>query len=115
MRLRYTHPAAADLKSILEYIAERSPRGAKRVQARIRAAIDLLLQYPLAGMVTGDPAIRRKTATPYPYIIFYEVTDYEVIIHAVRYGARDTYNSPGLHEESHPYEAGNQRSAGAGL
>jgi toxin ParE1/3/4 len=113
MRLRYTRPAAADLKSILAYIAERSPQGAKRVQARIRAAIELLLQYPLAGTVTGDPAIRQKTATPYPYVIFYQATDDEVIIHAVRHGAR--YYGQGLHEESRPYDAGNQRTAGRSL
>jgi hypothetical protein len=33
--------------------------------------------------VTGDPCIRCKTATPYPYVIFYEVTDREVVIHAI--------------------------------
>jgi plasmid stabilization system protein ParE len=110
MRLRYTRPAAADLASILEYIAERSPWGVKRVQARIRAVTNLLLRYPLAGTMTGDPAIRRKTTTPHPYVIFYEVNDDEVIIHAVRHGARDSYNSPGLHEDSHPYEPGDQRS-----
>jgi plasmid stabilization system protein ParE len=27
--------------------------------------------------------------TPFPYLIFYEVSDGEVIIHAVRHGARD--------------------------
>jgi plasmid stabilization system protein ParE len=43
MRLRYTLPALADLASILDYIAERSPQGAKRVHARIRAVADLLL------------------------------------------------------------------------
>jgi hypothetical protein len=28
------------------------------------------------------------TTTPYPYLIFYEATDAEIIIHAVRHGAR---------------------------
>jgi toxin ParE1/3/4 len=89
MRLRYTLPALADLASILEYIAGRSPQGAARIHARIRAVTDLLLQYPLAGAVTEDPAIRRMTTTPYPYLIFYEATDAEIIIHALRHGARD--------------------------
>jgi plasmid stabilization system protein ParE len=70
MRLRYTLPALADLASILDYIAERSPRGAARVHARIRAVTDLLLRDPLAGAVTGEPTIRRITTTPYPYLIF---------------------------------------------
>jgi toxin ParE1/3/4 len=29
------------------------------------------------------------TTTPYPYLIFYEATDAEIIIHAVRHGARN--------------------------
>jgi toxin ParE1/3/4 len=41
MRLRYTLPALADLGSILDYIADRSPQGAERIHdvRRITAAI----------------------------------------------------------------------------
>jgi toxin ParE1/3/4 len=83
MRLRYTLPALAalaDLASILDYVADRSPQGAARVHTRIRAVTDLLLRYPQAGAVTDDPTIRRMTTTPYPYLIFYEATDAEIII-----------------------------------
>src|SRR5882672_4495513 len=89
MRLRYTLPALDDLQSILDYVADRSPQGAARIHSRIRSVTDLLLRYPLAGAATDDPTIRRMTTTPYPYLIFYEVTDAEIIIHAVRHGARD--------------------------
>jgi addiction module RelE/StbE family toxin len=89
MRLRYTLPALADLTSILDYIADHSPQGATRIHTRIGAVTDLLLRYPLTGAVTDDPTIRRITITPYPYLIFYEATDAEIIIHAVRHGARD--------------------------
>jgi plasmid stabilization system protein ParE len=89
MRLRYTLPALADLASILDYIADHSPQGAARVHTRIRAATDLLLSYPRASEVTDNPTIRRMTTTPYPYLIFYETTDAEIIVHAVRHGARD--------------------------
>ena len=89
MRLRYTLPALADLASILDYIAHRSPQGAARIHTRIRAVTDLMLSYLRTGAVTDDPTIRRMTTTPYPYLIFYEVTDAEIIIHAVRHGARD--------------------------
>lgn len=89
MRLRYTLPALADLASILDYIADRSPQGAARIHRRIRTITDLLLRYPLAGAATDDPSIRRMTTTPYPYLIFYEATDVEIIVHAVRHGARE--------------------------
>jgi toxin ParE1/3/4 len=95
VKLRYTLPALADLSSTLDYIAEHSPQGAKRVQARIQAIIDLLLIYPSIGARTDDPVIRRLTTPPYPYLVFYEVTETEIIIHAVRHAARDPSGRPG--------------------
>jgi len=89
MRLRYTLPALADLATILDHIADRSPQGARRVHARIRTLTDLLQRYPQAGAMTDDPTIRRIATTPYPYLILYETTDDEIIIRAVRHGARD--------------------------
>jgi toxin ParE1/3/4 len=94
MRLRYTLPALADLESILDYVVDRSPQGASRIHARIRAVTDLLLRYPQAGAMTDDPTIRRVTTTPYPYLVFYEATDAEIIIHAVHHGARDPSDNP---------------------
>jgi plasmid stabilization system protein ParE len=64
------------------------------VRARIKAITDLLLHYPRIGAVTEDPTIRRMVTSPYPYLIFYEITDDEVIIHAVRHGARDPSEVP---------------------
>ncbi len=95
MKLRYTLPALADLTAVLDDIAARSPQGARRVQARIQAIIDLLLLHPRIGTRTDDPAIRRMTATPYPYLVFYETTETEIIIHAVRHTARGPSGMPG--------------------
>ena len=95
MKIRYTAPALADLNSVLDYIAARSPQGAKRVQARIQTAIDLLAIHPHIGIRTNDRSIRRLTTLPYPYFVFYEITDAEIIIHAVRHTARDPSSMPG--------------------
>ncbi|ABE41558.1 type II toxin-antitoxin system RelE/ParE family toxin [Rhodopseudomonas pseudopalustris] len=89
MRLRYTGPALAELISILDYIAEQSPHGAQRVQARIKAAINLLQSHPQIGGRTDDPTIRRLLTTPYRYLVFYEIRMDEIIIHAVRHASRD--------------------------
>ena len=88
MKLRYTLPALADLNSVLDYIAAHSPQGARRVHARIQAIIDLLLLSPGIGTRTDAPTTRRMTALPYPYLIFSEATETEIIIHAVRHAAR---------------------------
>jgi plasmid stabilization system protein ParE len=95
VRLRYTLPALADLNAVLDYIAAHSPQGARRVQARVQAVIDLLLLHPHIGTRTDDPAIRRMTTSPYPYLVFYEATEVEIIIHAVRHAARDPSGMPG--------------------
>ncbi|MGH9806670.1 MAG: type II toxin-antitoxin system RelE/ParE family toxin [Terriglobia bacterium] len=34
------------------------------------------------------------TTTPYPYLVFYEVTESEIVIHAVRHSARDPSGMP---------------------
>lgn len=95
MRLRYTLPALADLNAVLDYIAAHSPQGTRRVQARVQAVIDLLLLHPHIGTRTDDPTIRRMTTSPYPYLVFYEATEVEIIIHAVRHAARDPSGMPG--------------------
>jgi plasmid stabilization system protein ParE len=91
VKLRYTLPALADLSSVLDHIGAHSPQGARRVQA----IIDLLLLYPHIGTNTDDPTIRRMTTSPYPYLIFYEATEAEIVIHAVRHAARDPSGMPG--------------------
>jgi len=95
VRLRYTLPALADLTAILDYTAAHSPQGAKRVQVRIQALIDLLLLHPRIGTRTDNPDIRRLIISPYPYVVFYEATESEIIIHAVRHSARDPSDMPG--------------------
>ena len=94
MKIRYTLPAAADLDDVLRYIAQRSPQGARNVQARIRAVEKTLAQYPMSGSPTRFSWLRRMTTSPYPFLIFYEPTDGEVIIHAIRHGARDPESMP---------------------
>jgi toxin ParE1/3/4 len=88
VKLRYTLRAAAELNEVLAYIEERSPRGARHVQARIQTIINLLLQHPHAGQLTSNGRLRRMVVSPYPYLIFYEVTQDEIVIHGVRHGAR---------------------------
>ncbi len=95
MKLRYTLPALADLESILDYIASVSPHGAKRVQRRIQAIIDLLSAHPEIGGRTDDPDIRRLATLPYPFLIFYQIAKDEIVIHAIRHAARNPSGMPG--------------------
>jgi plasmid stabilization system protein ParE len=88
VKLRYTPRAAAELDAVLDYIGTRSPKGARHVQARIQAIIDLLLQHPRAGRLTSKRGLRRMVVSPYPFLIFYQATEDEIVIHGVRHTAR---------------------------
>lgn len=100
MKIRYTLPALADLDSILTYISRTSPQGAARVQKRIQDVIGLLLTHPEIGLRTDDPNVRRLTTTPYPFLVFYEIGSQEIIIHAIRHGARDPGEMPGKRDSA---------------
>jgi len=94
VRLRYTLRGAADLDNVLSHIAERSPQGARRVQVRIQRLTNLLLQRPGIGRLTSKGRLRRLNVYPYPYLIFYEISDDEIIVHGVRHSARDPSTMP---------------------
>jgi toxin ParE1/3/4 len=94
LKLSYTPRALAELANVLAYIAERSPQGARGVQRRLQAIIGLLPLHPYAGQRTSEPRLRRLAATPYPYLVFYEVTETEVIIVGVRHMARYPSTKP---------------------
>jgi toxin ParE1/3/4 len=88
VKLRYTLRGLAELNEALDYIEARSPQGARHVQARIQTIIDLLLEHPNVGQLTSNGRLRRMVVSPYPYLIFYEATTDEIVIHGVRHAAR---------------------------
>jgi len=79
---------------VLTYIERKSPQGVRRVQARLQAVINLLLQYPRTGRLTGKRGKRRVVASPDPYLIFYEIIDDEIVIHSMRHTARRPSSMP---------------------
>jgi len=88
VRLRVTRRAATQIENVLDYIEADSPQGANHVRERIQALFNLLTHHPHAGQATDLPGVRRLTLSPYPYLIFYRVTDREVIIQRMRHTSR---------------------------
>lgn len=88
MKVRYPRRAFRQMNAILDYIEERSPRGAENVKSRLQTAIDRLADHPHSGQVTNAAGLRRIVVNPYPYVIFYQPTATEVVIHSVRHAAR---------------------------
>ena len=95
LRLRYTRRASIDLAHIVQYLNERSPQGAHKVQARIQELINLTLEHPQAGTRTRNKRVRRLVAYPYPYLIFYEATDDDITVLGIRHAARKPSSMPG--------------------
>jgi plasmid stabilization system protein ParE len=93
VNIRYTLSALRELKETLSFIADRTPQGARNVQARIQQMVALIALNPKIGVKTGK-RLRRLTVFPYPYLIFYSVTDHDVIIHGVRHSARHPSTMP---------------------
>ena len=67
----------------------------KFAPARLLGIAGFIQDQPHGGRKTSEPGLRRVVATPYPYVVFYEVKDDEVVIVGVRHGARDPGSMPG--------------------
>ena len=88
MGLRVTRRAATQIEKALDYIEADSPKAANHVRQRIQTLFRLLAQHPYAGQTTDLPGVRRLTLSPYPHLIFYRVTDSEVIVQRMRHTSR---------------------------
>ncbi len=88
MTVRYTRRAQNDLTKILDYLDERSPRGALSVKQAIKRAVEAIGENPGVGRPTGKGEIRGMPVSRYPYLIYWTVEADEVQILHIRHGAR---------------------------
>jgi toxin ParE1/3/4 len=86
MKLRYERGALGDLDEIFAYIAADNREAAARLVDRIEDVAARIAASPYVGEATRKPGFSRLPVGS--YLIVYEVTADEVIIHYVRHGAR---------------------------
>ncbi|MCK5933742.1 MAG: type II toxin-antitoxin system RelE/ParE family toxin [Fulvimarina manganoxydans] len=89
MKLRFTQVALRQIDTTLAYLQDRSRSGSLAVGRRIRDVTVMLAQHPDAGQMTDKPGVRRAVLTPYPFVIYYRVTESEVVIMRFRHAARE--------------------------
>ena len=89
MKLIFTRRATRQIEAVIEYIGKESPQGARRVRERLQTVTELLIEQPYVGHATDLAGTRRMVVTPFPYVIFYRVTDDAVIIQRVRHTSRN--------------------------
>jgi plasmid stabilization system protein ParE len=90
VRVSFALAALDDLMRIRAYLIERYGEAqAARIGARIRASIDLLLQYPYIGHIGEVPGTRARKVTGQPYIVIYRVTEQAVEVIHIYHERRD--------------------------
>jgi len=89
MNVVFSKLALGQLDEILSYIAQRSPQGARRVEARFRRVVELIAEHPEAAQeMIGRSGVRRAPLIRYPYLIYYTIDAGEVTILRIRHAAR---------------------------
>jgi toxin ParE1/3/4 len=76
-------------------VAERSPSGAAKIEARMSALFTLLRLQPYAGIKTLVPGIRRIFLTPYPYLLGYDVGEDEIVVLRFQHASLNPARRPG--------------------
>lgn len=96
MKLVPSTRSIADLDVISEYLVERSPQAARRVEMAIRATLELLIDFPFAGRMDDDLGVQVINVSRFPYLIYYRVEGDEVKIIHIRDGRRRSVETTDL-------------------
>jgi toxin ParE1/3/4 len=90
MRVRWTVPAADDLKSIKNYLGQNYPHLAESTVRTIYQRIRSLKTAHQRGRPGHRSGTRELTLTPLPYVVVYSVrADEAVEILHIHHGAQD--------------------------
>ncbi|MDO8576590.1 MAG: type II toxin-antitoxin system RelE/ParE family toxin [bacterium] len=88
MKGRVTGTAFNELLEIHSYIAKEDDAAARLVRSRVEELIERIFEFPFIAPAVNDVGVRVFPVRPFPYLIFYTVTQREVIIRNVRYAGR---------------------------
>jgi addiction module RelE/StbE family toxin len=89
MLVRWTRPAAGDLRCIARYIRRDNPTAARNVATAIFNAGNSLNNSPERGRKGRIPGTRELVFPGWPYILVYEITEHTVQILRIYHGAQD--------------------------
>jgi addiction module RelE/StbE family toxin len=88
MNVVYAPRALRDLEEITAYLTKRNPAGATNVLRAIKSSIETLSFLPRIGRVVDNAGHRRVPVLRYPYLVFYRIAGYELLILHVRHSSR---------------------------
>lgn len=81
--------AREDLQNIARYIAQDNPARARTFVGELRQRCLLLVEQPDLGVVREDCAKGLRMLSHGRYLIFYGLTEKDILIERVLHGARD--------------------------
>ena len=87
VRVRWTKPAVDQLSAIGEFIADRIPVVARKIERRLRAAVEALTRFPSMGHEGRVPGTRELNVPSTPYVIPYRLDGDCIDILAVFHGS----------------------------
>jgi len=97
VRISYSPRALRDLIEIADYLVERNPSGAARVEQRIRRMVQLVADFPASGrIVASRPTVRVVPLGTYPYLVFYMPLHDELIVLHIRHSSREPLDPSAL-------------------
>jgi toxin ParE1/3/4 len=88
MKVNYTPRARGDIDTILNYIDQRHPQGARNVARAMHRTIELIGLFPQAGRLAGEQGTRVLPVGRYPYLVYWSVEGGQAWIVHVRHAAR---------------------------
>ncbi|MEO2088711.1 MAG: type II toxin-antitoxin system RelE/ParE family toxin [Gemmataceae bacterium] len=88
-RVRRTDLARDEIADALDYLEERSAVAAERLTAMIEEKCRLLATNPFMGRARDELRPGHRSVVVGDYLLFYRVTDFEVIVVRFLHGRRD--------------------------
>jgi toxin ParE1/3/4 len=88
MKVRWTLPAADQLREVYDFIAADNLTAARRTVERIRQAIRIASVMPLSGRPGRTAGTRELIVPNTPYIVAYKIDSNHLHVLAVWHGAR---------------------------
>jgi toxin ParE1/3/4 len=88
VKIRWTLPAANQLRKIFEYIADDNPGAAARTVQRIRKAIIQAARMPHAARVGRVAGTREVVVPGTSYVVAYRVLEDMIHVLAILHGAQ---------------------------
>lgn len=83
-RVRFSGPAALDVRRLYEFVATKNPQAAERLQQRLLASIDVLGEHSDAGRALRGSSMREWIAGE--YVVHYRVDEHGPLILRIWHG-----------------------------